>query len=93
MIQNYIIFFGTVEWTGLKKTIIAPYDEGRLKMIDSRTQCKALKLKWIKYIKESYDKPKQDFWYMWLLECLPNMDIKDFLQCNLNRKDMESICN
>ena len=54
-------------------------------------QCKALKLKWIKYIKESYDKPKQDFWYMWLLECIPNMNIVDFLQCNLNKKDMESI--
>ena len=62
-----------------RKTMIAPYDEGGLKMLDSRTQCKSLKLKWIKHIKDSIEKPVKDFWYMWLLKCIPNMDIIDFL--------------
>ena len=68
-----------------RKSIIAPYEEGGLEMLDSRTQCKALKLKWIKIIKNAHEKATQDFWYMWLMLCTPEMDILDFLKCNLDK--------
>ena len=75
-----------------RATIIPPYNEGGLKMLDSRAQCKALKLKWIKYIKEQHTMTSQDFWYTWITKCIPNIDILDFLHCNLNAKDMNTIC-
>ena len=61
-------------------------------MMDSRTQCKALKLKWIKYIKEQYLLNSQDFWFNWLKQCIPQIDIMDLLRCNLNYKDMNMVC-
>ena len=61
-------------------------------MLDSRTQCKSLKLKWIKYIKEQHNMTSQDVWYTWITKCIPNMDILDFLRCNLNAKDMNNVC-
>ena len=75
-----------------RATMIAPYHEGGLNMIDSRTQCKSLKLKWIKQIKEQYHKKQQDFWFIWLQQCLPKMDILDFLKCNLSTSDLNYIC-
>ena len=73
-------------------TLIAPYNEGGLKMVDSRTQCKALKLKWIKYIKEQYQMSSQDFWFNWLKQCIPQIDIMDLFRCNLNCRDMNKVC-
>ena len=76
-----------------RATMIASYEEGGLKMIDSRNQCKALKLKWIKYIKTEYkNTERQDFWYAWVRYCLPKIDVMDFLKCNLNKKDVDAIC-
>ena len=76
-----------------RATMIAPYHEGGLKMIDSKIQCKSLKLKWIHYIKKQYEKNSPDFWFTWLQYCIPKMDIMDFLKCNLNVSDMNTICS
>ncbi|MEK6264009.1 MAG: reverse transcriptase family protein [Clostridium sp.] len=75
-----------------RSTMIAPYHEGGLKMIDSRTQCKSLKLKWITNIKKQYQSSSKDFWYMWVLQGIPNMDMIDFLKCNLNTTDLSNVC-
>ena len=72
--------------------MIAPYQEGGLKLIDSRTQCKYLKLKWINNIKEQYQSSSKDFWYVWVQEGIPKMDMIDFLKCNLSTADLNNVC-
>ena len=61
-------------------------------MIDARTQCKALKMRWIKAIKYQHSASSQDFWYAWLKTKLPDVDILFFLRCNLNKTDLKKVC-
>ena len=76
-----------------RTTMIAPYNEGGLNMVDVRTQSKALKLKWINAIKKQYNKDLQDFWYSWVISCIPKVDLMYFLNCNLCSKDINIACS
>ena len=56
------------------------------------TQSKALKLKWIKLIKQQYNNGLHDFWYSWIANCIPKVDLMYFLQGNLNSTDINKVC-
>ena len=71
-----------------RNTIIAPYDQGGLQMLDIRSQNIALKLKWIKLYKDQINDKCPDFWCIWLKSCLPEIEIEYFLECNLDPKDL-----
>ena len=61
-------------------------------MIDARSQCDALKLKWIQAIKTQYNSISQDFWFSWLQSNMPKVDIIFFLKCNIKPEDMAKVC-
>ena len=74
-----------------RNIIIAPYDQGGLKMLDSRTQEKALKLKWIYALyREISSETTNNIWFEWVKLNIP-CDIVYFLKCNLNIKDMDNV--
>jgi len=76
-----------------RQTITAPYNMGGLKMVDCRIQNKALKTKWLSNILQQQSDIEQDFWYVWLTNNLPQVDMNFLLKCNINRSDLAQIIN
>ena len=46
----------------------------------------------IETIKNQYNNGLQDFWYSWIVKCIPNVDLRYFLQCNLSSTDINKVC-
>lgn len=58
-----------------RATIIAPYEEGGLKMIDSRIQEQELKIKWIGVLIEENTKLNKNIWFDWVVNNIPPVDL------------------
>jgi len=71
-----------------RNIMIAPYHEGGLNMIDTRSKCKALKVKWLNKFIEDQPGDHIDFWQQWLIYKIQNMTLPDLLKCNLNHNDL-----
>ena len=52
--------------------MIANYDEEGLNMVDSRTQNKALKVKWLSKIKDNCTYESNDIWFQWFKLNIPD---------------------
>ena len=62
-------------------------------MLDVRSKCKALKIKWLKLLVQAEQDPvdQKDFWIQWFLSNIPKVDVSFLLKCNLKWEDMKRI--
>jgi len=74
-----------------RKYMIAKYEEGGLQMLDIRSQCYALKLKWIGMLSSIDIEENMDVWKEWVYLNTPNVSIKYLLCCNLSNKDLHQV--
>jgi len=73
-----------------RNIMIAPYEDGGLKMLDIRSQSQALKIKWIDRLKCQLDNNKHDIWTAWLVNKCDKVKLDYLLKCNLHYKDLST---
>jgi len=74
-----------------RRTLIATYNNGGLNMVDSRSQCKALKVKWLHKLMYDKDNILEEFWLHWVNYNIPDVKLDYLLKCNINYKDINNV--
>jgi len=60
-------------------------------MVDSTSQSKALKVKWLHKLVRCNDEICDEFWVHWVKYNIPEIDIDYLLRCNINVQDIKNV--